>query len=547
MKPQGSRTSRAARGFALLATVALACALAAASAGAAELNVSGTWNAVYHCEAGSCAGHDYPAPGVELVQAQGSTHVQSGPEVEGTLNGHTLTLAKTTGGYRFSETLTISADGNSWSGPLSDSNGTSGTDTATRVSGGSVGEPTKKEEPAKKEEPTTPKGTHTTGTAVSCNYDVLTSQDTCTATVADTSAAPTGPSGSVTFSSPQGGLFAFGAKCSLTSSASAPSTGFCSVEYLPPTGGGFPSISASYAGDATHAPSGAGTRFILPGGTPVSYDTSSPDSGGYPNEVVVEVKTPVPGTEVKATVNKGETGSAHPPAGKTPRASEDPNIVPEMRTEVEERDREQRYPDIIPEMRKEVEEREIAYEADVARIHREVNEAKRHPAGLDPAAQAEENALITSDVTVIQQISQQENSPGLKKDPASQATLAKLAKQQEELTKAIAETLKLEGEQAQRVANGLKSSAGLVLASVAKVHPKLVTVGAVRRVSRSATTTLKIPIRRSTLVRLLHGRRSTTLNLRVSMVIPSAVVKGGIPLSTIRPIKLSRAAAKHRH
>jgi hypothetical protein len=520
--------------------------LSAASAGAAELNVSGTWNAVYHCEAGSCAGQDFPAPGVELVQAPGSTHVQSGPEVEGTLNGHTLTLAKTSGSYRFSETLTVSADGNSWSGPLSDSNGTSGTDTATRVSGGSPGEAptTPITEPPKKEEASTPKGVHGTGMTVLCNYDELTSQDTCTATVADTYVSPTGPSGSVTFTSPQGGLFAFGRTCSLAGSASAPGTASCSVQYLPPTGGGFPRVSASYPGDATHAPSSGATQFILPGGTPISYDTSNPGNSAYPNEILVEVKTPVPGTEVRASLTKGETGSAHPVPGKTPRASEDPDIIPEMRTEVEERDREQRYPDIVPEMRKEVEEREIAYEADVARLRKEINEAKRQPAGLDPSAQAEENALITGDVTVIQQINQQESSPALKADPASQAALAKLDKQKEELQQEVKEALKIGDELTGRLVKALKGSS-LAFARIARVHPKLVSVGLARRLSRSGTTSLKIPIKRSTLVRLLRGRRSVTLNLRVAMIIPSSLVKGGIPLSTVRQIKLGKVVAKH--
>jgi hypothetical protein len=537
---------RALTRTALFAAAPTACMLFAASAGAAELNVSGTWNAVYHCEAGSCAGQDFPAPGVELVQAAGSTHVQSGPEVEGTLNDHTLTLAKTTGSYRFSETVTISADGNSWSGPLSDSNGTSGTDTATRVSGGSSGEAPPPTGPVKKDEPPTPKGAHGTGMTVLCNYDALTSQDTCTATVADTYVSPTGPSGSVAFTSPQGGLFAFGRTCSLASSASAPSTASCSVQYLPPTGGGFPSISASYAGDATHAPSSGATQFILPGGTPISYDTSSPGNGAYPNEILVEVKTPVPGTEVRASLTKGDTGSAHPVAGKTPRASEDPDIVPEMRTEVEERDREQRYPDIVPEMRKEVEEREIAYETDVARLRKEINEAKRQPAGLNSSAQAEENALITGDVTVIQQINQQESSPALKADPASQAALAKLAKQKGELQQEVQEALKIVDELTGRLFKGLKGES-LAFAHIAKANRKLVTVGVARRVSKSGTTSLKIPIRHSTLVRLLRGKRSAAFNLRVSMTIPSSLVTGGVPLGTVRQIKLGKSAAKHTH
>lgn len=547
--PLSSHLLRSAGLLVPLAAVALTFGLVVTPAIAAELNVSGTWNAVYRCEAGWCKGQDFPAPDNKLVQAPGSTHVQNGPDVEGTLNGHVLTLEGGSGGYHFSETVTISEDGNSWSGPLSDNNGTSGTDTATRVSGGAE-EPTTKEEPGKKEEPPPPvKGAHSTGMSVSCNYDELTSQDTCTATVADTNVPPTAPSGAVTFSTGAGGLFAFGRTCSLASSSSAPSTASCSVQYLPPTGAGFPSISAVYAGDATHASSSGKTQFILPGGTPVSYDASSPDNGGYPNEISIELQTPARGTEVQAGVTKGETGTAHPVPGKTLRASEDPAIVPEMRSEVEERDREQRYPDIIPEMRKEVEEREIQYEQDVARTHREVNEAKRQPGGLSASSQAEANALVTGDITVLEQIRQQESSPALKGDAASQATLAKLTKQAEELQKSIGEMMQLEREQTGRVLGALKSSIGSGLpATAAKARSRLVTVGYVRQVSSTRTTKLRIPIKRSTLERLAHGKRSLTLNLRVSTTLPSPLVKGGVPLSTIRQVKLVRASRrKHRH
>lgn len=356
----------------------------------------------------------------------------------------------------------------------------------------------------------------------------------------------------MTFAGAAGGLFAFGKTCSLSSSANAPSTASCSVLYIPPTGGNFPSISAAYAGDATHAPAAARTQFILSGGTPSTYDTSGP-AGSYPNEVTVEVKTPVKGTEVQAGVTKGETGSAHPVPGKTLRASEDPTIVPEMRTEVEERDREQRYPDIVPSMRKEVEEREIAYEKDVEQIHREVNDAKRQPAGLNASSQAEENALVTADVAVLAQIKQQQNSPALKADAASQATLIKLTKQATELQKSLGDIEKLQHEQAGRAAGAIGSSVSTTLAAAAArvhahVHAKLVTVGSGRRVASSATTKLDLPIKRSTLARLTRGRGSIVLNLRVSMVIPSSLVKSGVPLSTIQQVTLRRAPAhKHRH
>ena len=95
--------------------------------------MSGTWKSVYHCKTGACAGQDFPAGPFHLVQAPGSSTVING-DSSGTLTGHTLILHTTaTTGYTYKAVLTISADGRSWTGTLSDSNGTSGTDTGTRL------------------------------------------------------------------------------------------------------------------------------------------------------------------------------------------------------------------------------------------------------------------------------------------------------------------------------------------------------------------------------------------------------------------------------
>jgi pimeloyl-ACP methyl ester carboxylesterase len=118
--------------------LALPCAILVgllASGTASALNVSGTWNANYHCEHGWCAGEDFPAPGVVFVQAKGSDEVHDGTAV-GILKGNTMTLhGGSPGEYQFDQTLTFSADGKSFTGPLSDSNGTSGTDSGVKVSG----------------------------------------------------------------------------------------------------------------------------------------------------------------------------------------------------------------------------------------------------------------------------------------------------------------------------------------------------------------------------------------------------------------------------
>ena len=115
----------------LLATV---LTFTVASASASALNLTGVWEAVYHCETGWCAGAEFPATDV-LTQAEGSDVVTGSNAVEsitGTLTGNTLEYQSTTGSYTAGGVLTISADGLSWSGSVSDNNGTSGTYTAKR-------------------------------------------------------------------------------------------------------------------------------------------------------------------------------------------------------------------------------------------------------------------------------------------------------------------------------------------------------------------------------------------------------------------------------
>ena len=117
----------------VLAVVAVAILSMTASASASALNLTGTWQANYHCETG-CAGQNFPAKDV-LTQAEGSEEVtgsNEGESISGTLTGNTFKFQSKAGAYSTEATLTISADGNSWSGPLHDSHGTSGTYTATR-------------------------------------------------------------------------------------------------------------------------------------------------------------------------------------------------------------------------------------------------------------------------------------------------------------------------------------------------------------------------------------------------------------------------------
>jgi hypothetical protein len=120
----------------LRAAACLAALLVTAGAASASaLNLSGTWSATYHCEAGGCAGGDFPATDT-LTQAEGSSLVTgtNGTEsISGTLSGSAFSYHSSVGGYSAEGTLTISPDGGSWSGAVHDSNGTSGTYTAARA------------------------------------------------------------------------------------------------------------------------------------------------------------------------------------------------------------------------------------------------------------------------------------------------------------------------------------------------------------------------------------------------------------------------------
>ncbi len=116
--------------------MALLSLVSCASASAA-LNLTGTWSANYHCETGSCAGSNFPATD-KLAQVKGSevvTGTNATETISGTLTGNTFTFQSTNGVYKAEATLTVSADGLSWSGAAHDSNATSGTYTATRGTG----------------------------------------------------------------------------------------------------------------------------------------------------------------------------------------------------------------------------------------------------------------------------------------------------------------------------------------------------------------------------------------------------------------------------
>jgi hypothetical protein len=140
------RRSRGAASFAAAAACLAAVAVVAALSGSAvagSLNVTGTWQTTYMCKVG-CAGENFPDT-ITLTQAQGSSTVtgidQSGATLAGTLSGNTLKMHEIEGSYTADFNVNVSANGpnEAWTGPLTDSNGTSGTDVGTLGAGASSG------------------------------------------------------------------------------------------------------------------------------------------------------------------------------------------------------------------------------------------------------------------------------------------------------------------------------------------------------------------------------------------------------------------------
>ena len=104
---------------------------------------------------------------------------------------------------------------------------------------------------------------HSTSAQVICNLVIATASDTCTATIGD--AAPTGstnPTGTVTFTSANGGVFSAGNTCALVATPMSPNVSSCAVQFLPPSAPStLPAITAAYAGDESHVGSSAQTHY----------------------------------------------------------------------------------------------------------------------------------------------------------------------------------------------------------------------------------------------------------------------------------------------
>jgi hypothetical protein len=158
-------------------------------------------------------------------------------------------------------------------------------------------------------------GKHPSKVQVFCNYIVASETDTCTATVADATGAGRIPTGTVKFTSANGGAFLYGDSCTLKK-AELSTVSSCTIEGFKPEKSKPIAVSGSYPGDDGLLPSGGATQFLMAApGTGAYLETIKPFQGfGAPNgpqnpTVTVTVKNPVAGTNVNGNASLSTNGS----------------------------------------------------------------------------------------------------------------------------------------------------------------------------------------------------------------------------------------------
>lgn len=557
-----------------IAALALAAAIFAASAAtalaAAPPDIRATWSAAA-CITGTLAQCEAEPQFPQLlvietenfatgeISGQGEStshaHVYS---LTGTIVGCTVTIKTSQPGYTSESVQTLSANGKKLQGTFSDSFGRVSQPTfATRESGPGCNE-TEAERIARE---TAEKGKHPTGTQVICNYEFATSLNTCVASVGDGAATPTTPTGTVSFTTTSGG-FASGAQCSLQVVSSSPSVASCQLVYYT-SYSGLPSITASYGGDSTHAPSsgktqllGAGPEETVPGEVPGK-------AGEYPNEVMVETQVPAKGTEVEVSLE----GKQSPPVAlpmKLPKpnaalnqtstddlleaesfaalvdltAGQEQAKVAELGQALDRLDERANALLASPSAAQQAEGQKLLQQTTEAmqaiskmlQLQGEAAKAASNGGGPLGASEKELEGLITKAQGGLQSTSTAEQVK-------AQTELERAQKTLEALTKAVQK----QGEISKEALKGIKAS----VAARRGVKVRTRTVRPLGRLllrgAAAGRLVLRVRLTRSALATIAHGHSSLQVLLHLNMRLPSARVRGGVPRAFVRPVVLKRA------
>jgi len=479
-----------------LASVASSVAVAAAP----TYNMLGSWTTGYT----SGSTREAQNGTWDVTQMDMATGAFSGTaEIEGitftltgTESGAEVHQELSEGGYTAHDTYTLSVLG---SGHVGTNNGTFEAGSFWAEQGGPSSE-----EAAKKAKEEAEKAKRPTGTSVTCNYEFATSENTCVASVGDGgSGTPVTPTGSVTFTTTSGG-FTSGASCSLAPTSGSPSVASCTLVYFT-MNSGLPTITATYGGDARHTGSSGNTQF-LGIGAEGTYETPTGPSGEYPNEVILNTEVPIDGTTVEGTVEAPDPDPAPVPmtlptlTGLDATSAADLKLTESDGTKVDDSG------------------------AQNAKDLKELNESIEK---LD--ARTAEVAKSSS--------------------PAEQAEAARLQKDTEAAIEAATKMLKKQQEVELEISRNIGSGSAFEARKSAK-KPKTRAVRPLAHITKrnvvAGKLKLSLHLNRAALDKLAGKRGSVTLLLRVDLVLPSELYKGGVPRSFLDMIKLKRAPKRKK-
>ena len=510
-------------GFGLLVLgsgfTAIFVALASTALAAAPVNVRGTYEGGA-CVSGSipaCEAHDeYPqsftisTENFETGEITGSGVAGSDTwTVTGTITGTTLVLHDrnftTAPGYSSDATLTVSAEGGVLQGTFTDSMGRSNAPTfAKRVSKGESAA----EEAARKAKEEAEKVLRPTSTSVVCDYEFATSENTCVASVGDGgSGSPVTPTGTVTFTTTSGG-FGNGAQCALTPTPLSPQVSSCTLIYET-ANSGLPSITATYGGDARHAGSVGHTQFLGAGPEEIPAETPPGSPGQYPNEVILEPVVPINGTTVEGVVQPTDADPAPVPMG-LPKI--DPSLDPISAADLSFTDKvAEIVNDSGAQKPKPVQELMESIAKDTMRADELIKSG-------NPAEVLKGQALMNQTNETLEAIN-------------------KMLKQQEEIQKQIIKNAKSSAFSSARHKTAKKQKTKVIKPLAYVVRPK----------AAAGKLKLKLPLNRAALNKLAGKRNSLIVYVRVDMVLPSMLYKGGLPRSFVERITLKRTPAAKGH
>jgi hypothetical protein len=499
-----------------LAVVVAALASVATSADAAEAptyDMAGTWTTGYGN--GPSRGEqngtwDITAMNMATGAFSGTAEIEG---IEFTLTGEesgtTVHQELSEGGYVAHDVYTLSVLGSGRVGTEDGSfeGGSFWAEQGGEETGAKAKEEAEKKakgEAEKKAREEAEKAKRPSSTIVTCNYEFATSENTCVAVVGDAgSGTPVTPTGSVTFTTTSGG-FTSGASCSLAPTPGSPSVASCTLVYFT-MNSGLPTITATYGGDARHTGSSGNTQF-LGMGTEGTYETPTGPSGEYPNEVILNTEVPVAGTTVEGAVQSDDPDPAPVAMDLPPLTGLDPVSTTDLKLT----------------------------ETDATKVDDSGAQNAKDLKELDESI--EKLDVRTAEVSKSTNSTEQAEAARLQKDTtdAIEAATKMLKKQQEvefeKISKYIGTGSAFE---ARRKAKKAKTRSVKPLAYVVKSN---VPAGKLK---------LSLHLNHAALDRLAGKRRSVTVLLRVDLVLPSALYKGGVPRSFIDSIKLERAP-KHK-